>query len=327
MSVEVYVTESVVRKAAASGTNYLTVTVLDNGRETKYNTNAAFTKTIHYLHVSNNSTMTFFGQTFDKSTIKSIIFVDNNNVPSDAVGSMDVSAEGNGSIMAWYYKASDYSDESKLYDFYIGSSNGIVYANPNSSYGFFTLTNVTSLDLTYFDTSNVTDMSHFFQDCKKITSLDLSNFDTSNVTNMFHMLSNCMSLESINLTNINTSKVTTMQNMFQNCWNLLKLDLSNFDTSNVTNMTYMFYQCYAIESINLSSFNTSKVANMSSMFQNCVKLDKLNIKKFDFTNVTNNTNFLLNVPTNAEITVGSTSAKEWLNTNFSSYTNIIIDHD
>ena len=47
----------------------------------------------------------------------------------------------------------------------------------------FSSSNATSLDLSSFDTSKVTDMSYMF--CSsKATSLDLSSFDTSNVTNM-----------------------------------------------------------------------------------------------------------------------------------------------
>ena len=44
----------------------------------------------------------------------------------------------------------------------------------------------TSLDLSSFDTSNVTDMSWMFE-ISAATSLDLSSFDTSNVTNMSWM--------------------------------------------------------------------------------------------------------------------------------------------
>lgn len=44
--------------------------------------------------------------------------------------------------------------------------------------------NCLSLDLSNFDTSNVTNMNNMFICCKYLTSLDLSNFDTSNVINM-----------------------------------------------------------------------------------------------------------------------------------------------
>ena len=294
MAVEVYVTESVVRKAAASGTNYLTVTVLDNGRETKYNTNAAFTKTIHYLHISNDSTMTFFGQTFDKSTIKSITFVDNNIVPNDAIGSMDVSAEGNGSIMAWYYKASDYTDDNNLYDFYIGSSNGIVYAHQNSNFAFEHLTNLVKIDLKYYDTSNVTKMWKMFQNCQKLLVLDLSNFDTSKVTDMGHMFRDCGSLSSLDISSFNTSNVTIMTYMFWCCGSLVTLDLSNFNTSKVTTMSSMFYYCSSLTKVNLSSFDTSNVISMDSMFYYCANLIELNLLSFNTSNVTNMANMFYN---------------------------------
>ena len=47
-----------------------------------------------------------------------------------------------------------------------------------------------------------------------LIEVDLSNFDSSNVTNMFGMFFNCYSLESINFLNVNTSKVETMRCMF-----------------------------------------------------------------------------------------------------------------
>ena len=43
---------------------------------------------------------------------------------------------------------------------------------------------LTSLDLSDFDTYNVTNMSYMFSFCNYLTDLDLSNFNTSKVTNM-----------------------------------------------------------------------------------------------------------------------------------------------
>ena len=57
-------------------------------------------------------------------------------------------------------------------------------------FGLFLNCPATSLDLSSFDTSNVTDMSGMFINCSA-TSLDLSSFDTSNVTNMSGMFINC----------------------------------------------------------------------------------------------------------------------------------------
>ena len=286
MVVEVPVTEKVIRKAAAKNTNYLTVTVFDQGKETKYNTNAAFTKTVHYLHAGWYEANNFLGQTFDKSTIKSITFVDNNNVPNDAVGSMDVSDEGNGSIMAWYYKANNYTEDNKLYDFFIGSSNGIVYSGPDSSRIFMGLTNMVEVDLTYLDTSNSTTLRALFYNCLKLTSLDLSNFDTSKVTDMWGMFYGCQSLKKVNLSSFNTAKVENMSAMFYECNSLSELDLSSFNTQKVISMNSVFYHCNNLVKLNLSTFDTSKVTDMNSMFKGCNSLTTLDLSNFNTAKVT-----------------------------------------
>ena len=56
-----------------------------------------------------------------------------------------------------------------------------------------------------------------FNNCSGLTSLNLSSFDTSAVTNMGYMFRGCSGLTSLNLSNFDTSAVTNMTNMFQNC--------------------------------------------------------------------------------------------------------------
>ena len=93
--------------------------------------------------------------------------------------------------------------------------------------------------------------AYMFHNCLQLISLDLSNFDTSNVTNMSWMFYSCRNLTSLDVTNFDTSKVTTMVSMFNYCDNLTSLDLSNFDTSNVTNIYQMFYYCSNLKLIKL----------------------------------------------------------------------------
>mgnify|MGYP002517200301 CR=1 FL=1 len=52
-----------------------------------------------------------------------------------------------------------------------------------------------SLDLSSFDTANVTDMNGMFFECKALKSLDLSDFDTANVTDMSYMFDSCYNVE------------------------------------------------------------------------------------------------------------------------------------
>ena len=121
----------------------------------------------------------------------------------------------------------------------------------------------------------------------KGSELDLSSFDTSNVTNMHSMFSCCKSLKELNLSNFDTSKVTVMEDMFYCCKSLKELNLSNFDTNKVINMSNMFYKCFSLEELDLSSFNTSKVKDMGSMFSYCEGLKELDISSFNTSSVTN----------------------------------------
>ena len=57
-------------------------------------------------------------------------------------------------------------------------------------------------------------MKDMFMDCSSLPTLDVTNFDTSNVTNMADMFNGCSSLTSLDVTNFDTSNVTTMASMF-----------------------------------------------------------------------------------------------------------------
>ena len=93
------------------------------------------------------------------------------------------------------------------------------------------------------------DMSSMFAYCSGLTSLDLSGFDTSAVTNMDYMFNFCSKLTSLDLSGFNTSAGTSMLSMFESCSGLTSLDLSGFDTSAVTSMDYMFAYCSSLTSL------------------------------------------------------------------------------
>lgn len=58
-------------------------------------------------------------------------------------------------------------------------------------------TNLASLDLSSFDTGNVTSMTWMFYHCPSLTSLDVSSFDTSKATGMRGMLDSGSNLNKI----------------------------------------------------------------------------------------------------------------------------------
>ncbi len=137
--------------------------------------------------------------------------------------------------------------------------------------------NLKSVDLTYLDTSNLTDMSYMFSYSRKLTDVTFGDLDTSNVTNMFEMFSYCTGLNNISFGNMNTSNVEDMGSMFLNCSSLTSLDLSSFDTSNVQVISSMFYGCSKLEFLDLSTFDVSNVRNMRGMFSRCSALSSLDL--------------------------------------------------
>ena len=149
----------------------------------------------------------------------------------------------------------------------------------NMSYMFASMRSLTSLNLSSFDTSKVTDMHAMFSGMTSLTVLDLSNFDTSQVTTMQSMFSDISNLTTLDLSNFDTSKVTDMYQMFSDMSNLTSLSLSNFDTSKVTNMGAMFYLEDAdmpkdkLEIIYVNNdFNTASLTSAYKMFKNRKKL-------------------------------------------------------
>lgn len=130
-----------------------------------------------------------FGSSIDKSVITSIIFEkQTENLPDYA---WDVSAAKDQSVMAW-------------------EKDGILYicgketikANPNCASLFSCYENLESIDFgNMFDTSDVTIMRNMFGKCSNLIILDVSGFDTRNVTDMsgqclVHVL-NCRSWMSV----------------------------------------------------------------------------------------------------------------------------------
>ena len=107
-------------------------------------------------------------------------------------------------------------------------------------------------------------MYSIFKSCSEMEHIDLSNFDTSNVTNMGFIFKFCHKLKKIKgINNLITSKVIDMGGMFQGCFELESLDLSSFDTSNVITMQNMFNTCFKLKKIiGLDKFITNKVTNI-----------------------------------------------------------------
>ena len=222
----------------------------------------------------------FWNDTYKRNTTK--IVIQNELHPIEgAIEFWDVSEANDESVMAYAVL----NEDGNTYTIYI-QGPGKVIANKNSAYLFNGFTKLVSIEgLEYLDTSQATNMSRMFDNCRKLISLDLSSFDTSKVINMNNMFNFCSNLTSLNLSKFDTSQVTDMSMMFNFCSNLTSLNLSNFDTSKVINMSYMFQYCSNLKSITLTRFNTLNTTHMTSMFQNCSSLEELDLSSFNMENV------------------------------------------
>ena len=85
----------------------------------------------------------------------------------------------------------------------------------------------------------LTTCANMFDGCRGLTSLNLSNFDTSNVTDMVAMFRYCNKLTSLNLSNFDTSNVIAMNYMFNGCSGLTSLDIRSFSSIKLSGCNLM----------------------------------------------------------------------------------------
>ena len=76
-------------------------------------------------------------------------------------------------------------------------------------------------------------MDSTFQGCQSLTSLDLSNFDTSQVTSMSFMFYNCSKILSLNIASFDTQKCEKFDQIFGGDITKLELTVNRNKCSNM----------------------------------------------------------------------------------------------
>ena len=118
-----------------------------------------------------------------------------------------------------------------------------------------------------------TDWSYFCQSRESLAA-KLKYGDTSNGTNFSNMFRDCKELTSIPA--LDTSNGTSFSNMFGHCSALTTIPA--LDTSKGTSFSYMFYECRKLTTIpqlNLTKSTSSSALN--GTFSRCIALVDLNI--------------------------------------------------
>ena len=165
--------------------------------------------------------------------------------------------------------------------------NDIDVSNINSfcnkyNIGIFEYTRFKYIDISYWNVSNVNNMSYMFAYCEKLKSCgNLLKWNVSNVNNMSYMFYGCKSFNQ-DISNWNVSNVTNMNGMFYYCKNFNQ-DISNWDVSNIIKMPYMFYGCEKFDH-DLSNWKVSGVKDMKYMFAGCKKFNQ-DLSDWDVSNV------------------------------------------
>lgn len=129
-----------------------------------------------------------------------------------------------------------------------------------------------------WDVSALQNARDMFGDCNALTSLDVTWNNTGNITNMIAMFYDCDNLKTIDMTGFDTSAVTDFSSLFQECYALTEVrGIEFFDTSKVESFNSLFSTCPALVAVDLSGWNTAKVTDFTNAFMDCTSLNTMDL--------------------------------------------------
>lgn len=150
----------------------------------------------------------------------------------------------------------------------------------------------TTLNLTDIDISEMNSLSDLFIDIftpalssiyDNIKCINVSGWDTSNVTHMTHLFKGLPKLEKIiGIEDWDTSNVMIMLGMFNRCENIETIDTSNWDMSKVERIDFMFNECYKLKNIiGIDKWKTKSLESTNNAFMYCEELYQLDLSGWD----------------------------------------------
>ena len=159
--------------------------------------------------------------------------------------------------------------------------------------------NVSEIDLTEFDTTNIVDMDYMFLeadlgDCFSLGSptnaqantpdRNILTLNTEGVTSMSGMFKDCK-VKHLDLNSLRTHNVTDFSDIFCSCNDLIDLNVDGFDTSNAEDFHGMFQGCIKLTQLNVKHFNVDNVLHMSCLFSKCLRLKVIDLESWNFSQV------------------------------------------
>lgn len=192
-----------------------------------------------------------FAQSVAKDKSFTIIYAEGGNVEvKTSNGNVTIPANVN------YHIDEDYKITSGKNNIRILIQSGYVQ---NGNKYFDGLSNLSTIDVSKLNISNISDLGYYFRGCSSLYELDslganhgVAYWNTKKVTNFSGMFTGCSSLRILRLNFWDTRNVNTMNTMFAGCTNLETLHLEGWDTQSVNLMINMFSGCSAIAHLYLS---------------------------------------------------------------------------
>tara|TARA_R110002020_G_scaffold58337_5_gene159840 strand:+ start:537 stop:2273 length:1737 start_codon:yes stop_codon:yes gene_type:complete len=175
-----------------------------------------------------------------------------------------------------------------------------------------------TLDLSgWTNTAQISTLYQSFH-TSEFTSINITGWDTSNVTTMAYMFYQITELtEIVGLSSLKGDSVTTIEQMFNACKNL-SFASHNFDSTawgasltNLTNLKNTFNQCsYDTPSTapNVTNWHTDSVTTMDSTFYNAKFTTALDVSSWDFSSTTTLYRFLRGCIGTTSITFSNVSS-------------------
>ena len=122
------------------------------------------------------------------------------------------------------------------------SSLNKISSNSTSSGMFRKMSNLETLNVTNFNTSQCTYFDNLFEDCKSLTNIiGIENWDTSNVISLRNLFLGATSIENLNLSGWDLSSCTGAVTAFGKIFNELKI--TNFQAPQNINTSITFTYC------------------------------------------------------------------------------------
>lgn len=124
-------------------------------------------------------------------------------------------------------------------------------------------------------------LSDFFQGCNNLTTVDMSGLDTSEVVSLSGTFASCKNLVSVKGFTENTHNLKGMSGAFQDCPSLTDISgLKLLDTSRVEDLRDTFAGCSSLENLEpLSDWDVSRVETMANMFGEGQRPDNAHLDK------------------------------------------------